>query len=138
MTKQRRVLAADVGAGVATLRAVLRGMASIECVGNMNEAIDLLDPPPDLIVCGIHFDDSRMFDLLRLVKADPKSRSIPFFCFRDLESELAPAILESLDISSRALGAAGFVDLYALKQRFGLERADEEFRSLLVGAIETS
>jgi hypothetical protein len=53
-------------------------------------AILLLKRGADLIIGGIHFDDSRMFDLLRIAKADPELRGIPFLCFRDIDANLRP------------------------------------------------
>lgn len=127
-----RVLVADLRSGVKTIRAVLGDSAKVSSAQRMDQAIAALEEGVELIVCGIHFDDSRMFDFLRIVKADPRDRSIPFVCFRDLESDLAPALLESLDISSRALGAECFLDLFELKARHGVEAADEEFRQILL------
>lgn len=79
----------------------------------MEEAIRLLNSESfALIVCGMQFDDSRMFDLLRHCKSDPTHRNVPFGCIRLVDSNYSsPVILESLEIASKALGATAFLDL---------------------------
>ncbi|MFN8657290.1 MAG: hypothetical protein U0105_13195 [Candidatus Obscuribacterales bacterium] len=79
----------------------------------MEEAIRLLESESfSLIVCGMQFDDSRMFDLLRHCKSNPKHRDVPFGCVRLVDSNYSsPVILESLEIASKALGATAFLDL---------------------------
>jgi len=101
----------------------------------LSEAISSLHRDVESIVCEIHFDDSRMFDLLRLAKADPATREIPFVCFRDMDSHLAPPFLESLQIACKALGAVAFIDLFDLKARYGTKQADARFREILTNAL---
>jgi hypothetical protein len=80
----------------------------------------------DLIVCGMHFDDSRMFDLLRFVKADPEIRTIPFLCVKAVEGSLDATFYQSVKIATQALGADGFFDLSELRKKLGEEQALEE------------
>lgn len=137
MPALRRILAADVPQGIQTLRNVLTAEAEIVVASTMEEAMSLLKGGADLIVCGIHFDESRMFDLLRVAKADPATRPIPFLCFRDMESELAQPVLESLQIACNALGAVAFVDLFQLRSVYGVREAHERFRHMLLGQMPT-
>jgi CheY-like chemotaxis protein len=66
----------------------------------------------DLIVCTIAFDESRMFDLLRLAKSKPQWQRIPFVCARVREHILRTATaLESAAFTSRELGAEAFLDI---------------------------
>lgn len=126
------ILVADVNDGLVTFSNVLeQGVRLIQCQ-TIKEVMSIDPDNLDMIVCGIHFDDSRMFDFLRLAKGNPKLRSKPFLCFRDLESELASTFLESLEISCRALGVVSFVDLFSLRKQFGLPRADDVFRGLVL------
>jgi CheY-like chemotaxis protein len=130
------VLVADAPAGVATLENVLHGHARIVGTNATAEALSLMKGGVDLVVCGVHFDDSRMFDLLRLAKADPQTRALPFACFRDMQSELSDFLLQGLDIACSALGSDLFVDLLSLKKRHGIEEADAQFRRLLLRLLE--
>lgn len=70
-----------------------------------------------MILCGAHFADSRMFDLLRVVKAEPRSREKPVLCYGDLPSQLSMTNFEALEISWKTLGAVGFVDFHALRKK---------------------
>ncbi|MFN3651295.1 MAG: hypothetical protein ACK47B_17105 [Armatimonadota bacterium] len=131
------VLVADVDEGFRTLENVFGETAELITVSTVSDALEsLLGHQVDLVVCGIHFDDSRMFDLLRTIQADQRLRGTPCLCFRDLNSQLAAALLESLEISCRALGAEGFVDLYELKRKYGVAGADERFRLILERCLE--
>lgn len=127
-----RILVADVPAGISTIRNVIKDGATVIGAETIDSAVLALHQGVDAILCGIHLEESRMFDLLRVVKADPRFRAVPFKCFRDLESELPPTFLESLDISCKALGAIGFIDMYRLKQQVGIHRADEEFARIIL------
>src|SRR5262249_19590094 len=90
---------------------------TLECVESIDEATSLLkDASFDLIVCTMLFDESRMLDLLRLVKREKQTQSIPFVCVRIVETKLDdPRLLKSLQASCSALGAAGFFDFHQYK-----------------------
>ncbi|MEG3190943.1 hypothetical protein [Lysobacter sp. D1-1-M9] len=122
------MLAADTVPGVTTLQNVLGAHVELVLAHTISEATALLTPELDAIVCGIHFDESRMFDLLRLAKAHPAIRRIPFVCYRDLDTDLGATVVEGLDIATKALGAAAFVDTYSLKRMNGVANADADFR----------
>lgn len=94
----------------------------IPCV-TLEAAIARAYDQVDLILCGLHFDDSRMFDLLRSVKATPALRHIPFLCVKTTEGVLEPTFYESVRIATRALGAADFVDLSESANEQGAEQA---------------
>lgn len=82
----------------------------------------------DLIIGGIHFDESRMFNLLRYAQADPASSDIPFMCVKILDDRIAPTFMQSAEIASRALGASGFIDFSDWRQRLGDMEAAEQLR----------
>jgi hypothetical protein len=83
------------------------------CARTMSEAERLLrEGTFDLIVCTIVFDDSRMFDLLRLVKSNRTWKRIPFICTKVRPKLLHnPLALEGVEIATQALGAAAFLDI---------------------------
>src|SRR5260221_4739097 len=62
-----------------------------------------------LIIIGVHFDESRMFDLLRQVRADERYEATPVICVASQPFD-APISVESLAIATRALAADAFVD----------------------------
>src|SRR5688572_20511713 len=94
---------------------VVRILAGHEllCAETMEEAERFLGERNfDLIVCTIVFDESRMFDLLRLAKSKPEWQRIPFVCARVMAHVLrSPATLASAAFTSRALGAEAFLNI---------------------------
>lgn len=84
----------------------------------------------DAIICGVAFDESRMFDFLRAITADEKFTNVPFICCRVTDSELINAIFENLQVSCRLLGAE-FVDFHRMKK----EGRQSEFLDVLDKAL---
>jgi CheY-like chemotaxis protein len=60
----------------------------------------------DLILVSVRFDESRLFDLLRYVKADGRLARIPVACLYGLTGSTAtPLTLEAMCLACEALGA---------------------------------
>ena len=97
-------------------RAILERMLTgheLSCPDTLKQAEALLrERSFDLIVCTVYFDESRMFDLLRLAKASPEWGRIPFVCAR-LRPHVfnAPIALEAVAFTCKALGAAAFLNV---------------------------
>ena len=87
----------------------------------------------DAIVCSIHFDDSRMFDLLR--EAHAVAPDTPFICCRILHSPLSRQAIDGLMTSARLLGCRGFVDFNELHRSHALDEADRRFCDAVVQLI---
>jgi hypothetical protein len=68
----------------------------------------------DMIMVGVHFDESKMFDLLQVVKADGRQGQARLVCFRGIEAESDKSrILEAnCQAACEAMDAA-FFDLAA-------------------------
>jgi hypothetical protein len=65
------ILVADMPVGVSALDNVIGTSAMVIGTNTRDEDILLRRNGVALIVCGIHVDDSRRFDLLCLAKIDP-------------------------------------------------------------------
>jgi DNA-binding NtrC family response regulator len=66
----------------------------------------------DLIICTIVFDESRMFDLLRLAKSMPEWQRIPFVCARVRAYILrSPTAVRAAAFTCGTLGAEAFLDI---------------------------
>lgn len=79
-----------------------------ECtvVTTMSAAAEKLNAEPfDLIVAGFHFDDSQMFEFIREVKKSQKNADKPIICFCSRDTTMSRLIHESLEHSTKALGA---------------------------------
>ncbi len=97
----------------------------------MPQAVQLLrERAIDLIICTIVFDDSKMFDLLRLAKSRPEWQQIPFICARVRPHILrSPTALRTAAFTCAALGAAGFLDIadYEANPEREMRQAIERF-----------
>lgn len=87
----------------------------------------------ELVVGDLHFDQSRMFDLLWLARQE--FPEIPFVSCRVLKTVLAATSIEAVAMSAGGLGAAAHFDLPLEIQARGPQRAEEAFRALLLGYL---
>lgn len=104
------------------------------CAETMAEAEQLLRVRAfDLIICTIVFDESKMFDFLRLVKSTPEWQATPFVCARVRSYILhSPATLVSAAFTCRELGAAAFLDIAHYQVN-----PERELRGALEGLLDT-
>lgn len=96
----------------AILERILKGH-QLTLASSMDEAEQSLrEGTFELIVCTIVFDDSRMFDLLRLAKSRPESKAIPFVGARVRSHILrSKSALEAAAFTCKTLGAEAFLDI---------------------------
>jgi len=64
----------------------------------------------DLIVIGVHFDESRMFELLRLVRITKLNSLSPVVCVLSGPSRLSDVAIEGLDHAVKAMLANAFLN----------------------------
>ena len=64
-----------------------------------------------MVILGVLFDESRMFELLRLVRTFDKNRLTPVVCMLATESRLSAVAIEGLDHAVKAMLANAFVNL---------------------------
>jgi hypothetical protein len=64
-----------------------------------------------LILIGVHFDDSRMFDLLRHLQANRVHSGCAVICMRSQHFNSPAITIEGLEIAVKALGCNLFLDL---------------------------
>jgi CheY-like chemotaxis protein len=108
----KRILVADTSDSDRRLSAILAGQ-DVMFARTIGEAQRLLAQQQfDLVMIGMHFDDSRMFDLVRHVRAGGHHAGKPVACVRSHRFISAAAIsLEGLEIAARALACNIFLDL---------------------------
>jgi hypothetical protein len=85
----KRILAAVAPAALPAIRGALVNKVVVLPAHTLDDACQVLVSRVDMIIAGVHFDDSRMFDLLRIAKADPTYRDIPFLCIRGVSGPIA-------------------------------------------------
>ena len=83
------------------------------CAETMAQAEQLLrERTFELIICTIVFDESRMFDLLRLAKSRREWQRIPFICAQVRPHILdSPLALEGVTLACQVLGAVAFLNI---------------------------
>ena len=130
-----RILVATAKPGFAVLERLFENDAEAVYAFRLWEAIQHLDEGGfHLVLCTIHFDDSRMFDLLRYARAH--SPSTPCVCTRVLDTTLKGSILNAMTIAVESLGAV-FIDRFALLEHYGEDAGNEEFRKRVLAQIRT-
>jgi hypothetical protein len=136
--RKRSVLVAVRPKGVGRLTNVLAQDFNLIFCHSLAEVEEQLGPEIDAVVCGTNFDESRMFDLLRAVKADARYKSIPFVCIKVLDGVLHDATYASVKKASTLMGASGFFDLAQARAELGKAEAAAELRGMLRQFIDDS
>lgn len=127
-----RILVADTPEAFQVFSATLTSPFTLVQAGTFEDARHALQqPPPGLVVCGCHFDEGRLYDVLRLLKATPALVHVPFMAIRCVEGELEDALYESVKIAVRALGGNAFVDLPRWRLRWGEAEASHRLTNLV-------
>ena len=71
----------------------------------------------DIVAVGVYFNESRMFDLLRICR--DSYPELPVIIVRRPSTVLSEVAMRAVQIASAALGAAAFLDLEALAAQHG-------------------
>jgi response regulator RpfG family c-di-GMP phosphodiesterase len=132
MAQPAVVLVAASPGGLAVARELLGEEFQLVAVHSASDALRrLAQGGIDLVLAGLHFDDSSMAALVDAVKKDPSTRAIPVVCCRFLPSMLPQASLLAVRQVCDALGAEAFVDVLEIQQREGAKAAAERLRFAL-------
>jgi len=106
----KRILVADLPQMDGRYAAAFAGW-QVDLARTMGEACQALDSARyDLVAIGVYFDDSRMFDLVRIVRGDDSHAEVPILCVRGRPGFTA-VTTRSLEVSLKALAADEFLDL---------------------------
>lgn len=125
------IVVADTGDAFALLRDSLGAGLQLANATTLAQARKLIDADTPLVLCDCHFDDGRMYDLLRYLKATPVLAAVPFLAIRVQEGELDDAMYESVKIATHALGGDGFVDLFRWRMKYGEQAASRKLAEKL-------
>ena len=106
-----KVLIADTPAGDRRISEILSGH-ELEFVRTLADAQRAVERDGfALVLVGVHFDESRMFDLLRYVQARGEPSGCAVICMRSHHFASSAISIEGLEIATRALGCNLFLDL---------------------------
>jgi hypothetical protein len=92
----------------------------------------------DLVLCGIGFEESKMFELLEYLRSQPETRSTPFFCIKSIRQKLPSTINDGIGIALHAKGTAGYIDFEGWQSRFGAKQASTILREKISEALSVS
>ncbi len=105
------ILIADTIDGVANLKRILQPGHVLVAVNTMVDAVGKLGKQAfDLIIVGVHFEESRMFELIPKIRRFPENANTPIICFCTRDTAMTRIMHDSLNLSSRALGAWMYLD----------------------------
>lgn len=108
---QAKVLVADIPEADEKIRECLPGH-DLHFVRTLGTAVrELRKDGYQMIIIGMHFDESRMFELLRYVRTLPHHNDVPVICVQCEEVMLSEAVLKNMEDAVKALGGTAFVDL---------------------------
>lgn len=135
-TEKLNILVAEVPGVIPLVQEAWQDHFRLTFCCSMQEAECLLAKHFDVIVCGTHFAESKMFELLRYAKESPVSCETPILCVRVLDGELDSSAFQGISLATAALGAAGFVDLNRWRREYGFVTAREKLRKLVSSLAE--
>jgi hypothetical protein len=108
-----RILVADVRQMDGRYRTACAGWEA-RFVRTLSEArLALAAESFDLVAIGVYFDDSQMFDLVRLIRAQSLFADLPIVCVRG-QPGFTAITTRTLEMTVKALAADEFVDLLHL------------------------
>jgi len=128
MPDKRRVLVAGTREAVDSAQAALGGEFELLTAYSVAEALERVRGI-ELVLCNVRFDDSRMFDFLGALKANPPARALPVVCYRVMRSRMSVGARRGIELALEALGASVFLELYELEHRHGAEAAQAALRA---------
>jgi|688.fasta_scaffold640887_1 hypothetical protein len=136
----KKILVAAVPSGQYIAQKALAGKFDLLFASTLREAQQLLkdshiaEPEPrsgfDLVICSVHFDDSRMFELLQHIRTVDHYDKLPFLVITTLPAALP--LEHTTKNSAEMLGAYGFLELHSLPEDLALRLLDEAVEDGLV------
>jgi hypothetical protein len=98
-------------------------------------AVKRLDEPFDVIACSVHFDNWQVYDFLRLAKAHPKAKHIPFLVIHTGKEVFSKYICQSVEIASHSLGAEAVIPLSRWHDELGVNGALKKYQDFIRSVV---
>ncbi len=120
---------------ISSLQRILYGhdLVLVESLSNAKEQLQNI--AFDLIIVTLHFDASQMFELMREIRNFPKNCEAPIICVCAKETKMASLMHQSLDLTTRALGAWMYISEHAYNV---LQSPDAELRRVIERCLTES
>ncbi|WP_334189304.1 hypothetical protein [Noviherbaspirillum sp.] len=128
--KPKTILIADEQQDIPVLRLALGDAFDVTVSITFNDALHQLETRRfNAILCGLHFDEGRMFDLLNLVKSRQNTKDIPFICINTLNTVLSDAVIRVVEVAANATGTHGFIEFSKWRKELGDDAAFAKLRN---------
>jgi PleD family two-component response regulator len=128
--RPKTILIADESQGIPALRLALGDAFDVTVSTSFTDALHQLDIKRfDAILCGLHFDEGRMFDLLNAAKTRQSTKDIPFVCINALNTVLSDAVIRVVEVAANATGTHGFIEFSKWRKELGDEAAFAKLRT---------
>jgi len=109
--KKERILLALEPEAFPEMRHALAAYELLEAA-NLNQAQNyLLEPDIDMFVLGIHFDDSRAMELIRIIRSNKRLKTVPVLVIRTLPSEQAKLLRDALGMMKVVMAISDYIEL---------------------------
>ena len=129
-----RVLVAGTRYAIDVLEGVLGGYFEVQGATSMADALARC-AWAEVIICNVHFDDSRMFEFLHALRDTQAGRRLPVICCRVQPAPLSPNVRRAIEHALEALGIVVFVDRPLLLERYHASVVDEMLRQLVLDRV---
>jgi hypothetical protein len=129
-----KFLIAAATKGSSRMHDILKPPHELVFVTTLQEGLDAA-AGCDLFVCGLEFDESRMFDFLRRLNENKALRLKPRVCVRFFATNTPDNVIDGLEVAARAVGAHGLIDVPALEEEYGIEGANQKVREEIESAL---
>lgn len=127
-----KVLAAVPPASLEVVSRVVAKDVELVFTNALSSAQALLAATPDfaMVLCGVHFDESRMYDLLEYAHRD--FPHLPFLIVRIVDWELRGLSMAGFGEAAQAAGAVGVFDFVAASKNLGEPAAERALREAVL------
>lgn len=133
--RRPRILIAIRPDDVALCKLVLGDEFDAVICHTYDDACAKLDGTISLVTCGVHFDNGKVFDLLRHVRENPCTESLPIFMLLGAGSRYSPAIVHGIRAAAKLLKVTAFTDLARFSDKLGKEESIAALRQGIRDAI---
>jgi CheY-like chemotaxis protein len=104
----------------------------------LEKALDLLEAPQDfdLILCGLHFGNGKMYEFLEAAKSSRTAATKPFLCVQLIGSILPYGAFKSMRAAFDILGGDLFIQVAKWRIDYGDEEAFRKFNDVILKIAE--
>lgn len=128
---KKRILLAEGSAASEIIHAALDADFDLHICHTLRHARECLNDDIGIVLCGLHFDGCRLFELLQMVKQ--QNRSVPryFVGINTRNKLLADEVISIAAESIWAMGGDGLIDFSGWCMQLGPEKASHRLRRQL-------